>query len=238
MNLAGYSRSIRFVLTGSILGLHGLYTAGRSLRTTMNIEFSVGQIEDCCREYQLIQKNQSPLELDVKNRWVEEQEMMGKFPTRFQEDGRIKQLEDFKLLTRWKWPGLWSNHAKKNSRDRVDRITNSAFRWRTNDPSESPETILRDQIGDLTCLDGVRPAMASVVLTFWRPDEYTVMDDRALTALAHSTDEKYRWTGRRDASRKQYPAYVDTCKRLRHDLGQNISLREIDRALWVLGGGY
>lgn len=92
------------------------------------------------------------------------------------------------------------------------------------------EAILRDQIGVLTCLDGVDEAMASVILTFWQPDEYTVMDERALLALKQAADEVYCWTERPEASRKHYPEYVDICKRLRDYLDDGFSLREIDQA--------
>lgn len=77
--------------------------------------------------------------------------------------------------------------------------------------------------------------MASVILTFWQPNEYTVMDERALMALSQSADDKYQWVERKTASQRFYPAYVDICQQLRDDLGENFSLREIDQALWVLG---
>lgn len=201
----------------------------------MPIDFTPEVIRERSRQYRENEKERSALELDVESRWVEEQEMLQGFPARFQEAGCISCLNDFKLLTRWKWPGLWSNYAKTNSEERVQRITQAAFDWGTATSGEETATILRDQIGVLTCLDGVDAAMASVILTFWQPDEYTVMDERALLALEQAADEEYRWTERPEASRKHYPEYVDICKRLRDDLGDGFSLREIDQALWILG---
>ncbi|WP_049982466.1 hypothetical protein [Halorubrum sp. BV1] len=201
----------------------------------MPIDFTSHLIRDSCQRYREGEKERRPLELDVENRWTEEQEMLRRFPVRFQEDSCIDARDDFKLLTRWKWPGLWSNYAKKNSQNRVRRVTQTAFDWGTEMPEGETETILRDQIGVLTCLDGVDAAMASVILTFWQPDEHTVMDERALLALKQSADDEYRWTEREEASRKHYPAYVEICKRLRDDLEGSFSLREIDQALWILG---
>lgn len=201
----------------------------------MSIDFTPEVIRERSRQYRNSEKEKSALELNVENRWVEEQEMLRKFPGHFQDAGCISSLNDFKLLTRWKWPGLWSNYAKANSEERVERVTRAAFDWWTATPGEEEATILRDQIGVLTCLDGVDAAMASVILTFWQPNEYTVMDERALLALEQAADEEYRWTERPEASRKHYPAYVDICKRLRDGLDDEFSLREIDQALWVLG---
>lgn len=202
----------------------------------MPIDFTSGVIREHSQQYRESEKERSALELDVENRWVEEQEMLQEFPARFQEAVCINCLNDFKLLTRWKWPGLWSNHAKTNSEERVQRITQVAFDWGSATSGEETATILRDQIGVLTCLDGVGAATASVILTFWQPDEYTVMDERALLALKQAADEEYRWTERPEASRKHYPEYVDICRRLRDDLDDGFSLREIDQTLWILGG--
>ena len=201
----------------------------------MPIDFTPEVIRDSVQQYRESETERSALELDVENRWAEEQEMLREFPARFQEAGCISRLNDFKLLTRWKWPGLWSNYAKANSQQQVQRITQTTFDWGTATAGDEPATILRDQIGVLTCLDGVDAAMASVILTFWQPVEYTVMDERALSALEQAADEQYRWTERLDASQKHYSACVDTCRRLRDDLDDGFSLREIDQALWVLG---
>ncbi|WP_254763370.1 hypothetical protein [Natrinema marinum] len=202
----------------------------------MGLEFTTERIKNSCYEYRQTQENRSPLELDVDHRWAEEQEILRRFPTQFQNSGCIEQPKDFKVLTRWKWAGLWSNHAKKNSAERIERITRAAFSWVPECSPQSRNTIFKDQIGVLTCLEGVRPAMASVILTFWKPEEYTVMDERALAALANSADEKYQWTEHQKATRKHYPTYVKICKQIQDDLNNTFSLRQIDRALWVLGG--
>lgn len=94
----------------------------------MPIDFTSQLIRDSCQRYRDSVKERPALELDVKNRWVEEQKMLRRFTDRFQEAGCINSLDDFKFLTRWKWPGLWSNHAKTNSLDRIERITRVAFR--------------------------------------------------------------------------------------------------------------
>ena len=198
-------------------------------------KLTVDQIEWGKSHYQKYLERLQPLEMDVENRWIEEERMLQQFQTRFQERGRIDREKDFELLTRWKWPGLWSNYAQNNSPERVRRVTETAFSWGDRKSKEEFDEIICDQIGCLSCLDGVRPAMASVILTFWRPNEYTVMDERALLTLSRASNEKYRWSHAPKASRKYYPEYLRVCTELRDDLGSEFTLRDIDRALWALG---
>lgn len=74
----------------------------------------------------------------------------------------------------------------------------------------------------LTSLAGVGVPTASTLLHFAAPDDYPLLDVRALESL-----------GAR--SRSVYPVafwleYLDTCRRLARDAG--VSLRTLDKALW------
>ena len=72
------------------------------------------------------------------------------------------------------------------------------------------------------------PAMSSVILAACRPERFTVADSRALKAL--------RLLGRMPDGppgfrRSDWPPYLDACRNLAGQCG--VSLRDIDRALWV-----
>ena len=74
------------------------------------------------------------------------------------------------------------------------------------------------------------PAMGSAVLAACRPERFTVADSRALKAL--------RGLGRMPAGpadfrQSDWPPYLDACRNLAALCG--LSLREVDRALWVAG---
>lgn len=84
---------------------------------------------------------------------------------------------------------------------------------------------VRTAVGVLFALNGVDVAMASAILTTIHPDRYTVIDWRALNALG----VKKSWLTVDD-----YLEYLGFCKAKAAELA--ISLRDLDQALWVLGG--
>ena len=83
----------------------------------------------------------------------------------------------------------------------------------------------RTAVGVLYGLNGVDVAMASAILTAIDPEMYTVIDWRALNALG----VKKSWLTVDD-----YLEYLDFCKAKAGELG--VRLRDLDQALWVLGG--
>ena len=86
-------------------------------------------------------------------------------------------------------------------------------------------TQVRTAIGVLCGLNGVDVAMSSAILTAIHAERYTVIDWRALNALGVSKS----WLTVDD-----YLQYLAFCKDKANELG--ISLRDLDRALWILGG--
>ena len=84
---------------------------------------------------------------------------------------------------------------------------------------------VRTAVGVLCGLNGVDVAMASAILTAIKPDMYTVIDWRALNALGVEKS----WLTVDD-----YLQYLEFCKAKAAEL--EISLRDLDQALWVLGG--
>ncbi|MFP5229564.1 MAG: hypothetical protein ACLGXA_18275 [Acidobacteriota bacterium] len=83
----------------------------------------------------------------------------------------------------------------------------------------------RTAVGVLYGLNGVDVAMASAILTAIDPETYTVIDWRALNALGVEKS----WLTVDD-----YLQYLGFCKAKAGELG--IRLRDLDQALWVLGG--
>ena len=124
-------------------------------------------------------------------------------------------------------PGCLDAIIKWKSPRPLGRIKNG------NTPDEISEALrlaasakhVRTAVGVLCGLNGVDVPMASAILTTIHPDRYTVIDWRALNALG----VKKSWLTVDD-----YLQYLDFCKAKADELG--ISLRDLDRALWILGG--
>ena len=128
-------------------------------------------------------------------------------------DGTPGNLEP---IIKWKSPRPLSRIMTGNTPDEISealRVAVSAKHVRT-------------AAGVLCGLNGVDVAMASAILTTIHPDRYTVIDWRALNALG----VKKSWLTVDD-----YLQYLAFCKDKAIELG--ISLRDLDRALWILGGG-
>ena len=157
--------------------------------------------------------------LGVGNHWAAERKMLRIFPERFQEAGAITEKEDFLTIIRWKAPRQIRN-AEKNTENEIEEITEAAYG--ANSPSRQLQTLQR--------LQGVGPSVATAVLMFYDPDEHTVMDPRATKALA----ELGYWNGPIGGDTDTYGEYQKTCRELAEEV--RFSLRELDRALFVLGG--
>jgi hypothetical protein len=76
----------------------------------------------------------------------------------------------------------------------------------------------------LTVLAGVQRPMASALLTVWRPTEHTVIDRYLIGAL-----KRLELITEDDIT---YVAYLELCRSLVDRLGNDTSLRDLDRALW------
>lgn len=170
------------------------------------------------------------LTLDVESFWEEEEKMLADFPKIFQQEGCIPERKHLKCLTKWKWPGLWKNYANENTQDHLRTVTRKAFEMTDGEKRPEPENICNQ----LELLDdeltGISAATGTVLLTFWRPEVYTVMDVRAISKL----EQAGVWEGKAEASITEYPQYLSRCHAIADDTG--LSLRDTDRAIWYLGG--
>lgn len=113
---------------------------------------------------------------------------------------------------RWK-SARATSYLKKNSDEMIAAVTRTAL--------AAPEPI-KHRV--LTILSGVGVPMASALLTIWNPDEFTVIDVRAISTLraAGRLPPEVDWP--------PYVEYLDLCRRLAVDSGTD--LRALDRALW------
>ena len=113
---------------------------------------------------------------------------------------------------RWKSARATSSLAK-NSDELVAAVTRTAL---------AAPTLIKHRV--LTILSGVGVPVASALLTIWKPEEFTVIDVRAISTL--------RAAGllQPGADLPPYVLYLDLCRRLAMDNGAD--LRSLDRALW------
>lgn len=144
----------------------------------------------------------------------------------FNEVGKIFQKrgyltpEEFFAIVIWK-----SNRAKTNVRRGIEKskknirtITSEVFRAKT--PEQKLEV--------LTLIPGIGIPMASAILTVCYPDNFTVADYRACTALKDFGEEI---VGNPTTRTSVYFEYLEKCKKLARKY--NLSLRNFDRILWA-----
>lgn len=114
-------------------------------------------------------------------------------------------------IFKWKTRGRGISRLRRNSDEEIADALSLAVRAKTE----------RAAVAVLLGLRGVDVPVASAILTVTFPERYTVIDFRALEALDNKSS---------DRSVNFYLAYLDTCRRLA--IENNISLRDLDRALW------
>ena len=118
---------------------------------------------------------------------------------------------DLVAVAKWKWRGGRTQQlANQNTEAEVNEISRAAF------AAENE----RLTIGALLALRGVNWPMASVILHFAFPNQYPILDVRAMNTVGGSTGYTFeRWI--------EYVRLCrDACKRL------DVSMRVLDRALW------
>ena len=144
-------------------------------------------------------------------------------------------LEQLVEIARWKSGPRTLHHFEgpEVGRD-VETITRLAF-------SDGADGV-RHRV--LTLINGVSRPTASAILTIWRPNEFTVIDYRAvrtllrageLSSFLDAEDRADPWVAQKAMS---YNVYVRVCLDLLGRLNkvgiETISLRDLDRALWQI----
>jgi hypothetical protein len=111
----------------------------------------------------------------------------------------------------WKSPRS-SGHVTRNSDDYVQEITGFALRAKNE----------RSRIEVLTLLTGVSMPTASVILHFFHPDPYPIIDYRALWSLRIESNPPYNFDVWWD--------YIVLCREIA--TANDVDMRTLDRALW------
>jgi hypothetical protein len=120
-------------------------------------------------------------------------------------------LDGFLLVCAWK-TGRSKSKVERNEEHEVERATRTVFE--AQDEAERIEALLE--------LEGVGVPTASTLLHFAFPDDYPILDVRALESLGQRGGTTY--------SVSYWLKYLDACRRLAEEHG--VSLRVLDKALW------
>ena len=134
---------------------------------------------------------------------------------RFREGRAYLDKGHFVEIAKWKSQRPL-RHYESNDDDLVQQVTTLAFAARRDD--------LRLRI--LTLLKGVGVPVASTILHFAFPDEYPIMDVRAVTTLT----QLGLWTRPVQFSVADWQVYTDLMRD--HAKRLDVTLRELDKALW------
>ena len=137
-------------------------------------------------------------------------------------DAPLKHLsrETLTKITDWKSTRARS-YIQKNNEDYVKAVTKASF--------QTENEKLRLEV--LTLLNGVSFRMASAILMFCFPNKYTVMDWRAWESLK----ELGFLEGELKDTYDCYRRYNDACIKIAEN--HNVTLRQLDKALWQWKGG-
>lgn len=160
---------------------------------------------------------------------------------RLRNDERISRWNDFTAILKWKadrkkFKDKRSErrylHYDERQRSLVPRVTKEAFELANEflrDGKSAKDSLIKS-IALLDDLKGVDVRMATAILTFYDPQEFTVMDYRAWKALVYirrASPFDFWFEESTD-----YPPYLERCKELNQVLGWK--LRQTDHALWKL----
>jgi thermostable 8-oxoguanine DNA glycosylase len=119
--------------------------------------------------------------------------------------------DGFLLVCAWK-TGRSKSKVERNEEHEVERATRAAFE--AQDEAERIEALLE--------LEGVGVPTASTLLHFAFPDDYPILDVRALESLGQRARTTYAVS--------YWLKYLDACRRLAQE--QGVSIRVLDKALW------
>ena len=166
-----------------------------------------------------VEKKASEYREDVSH-YPEEKERLKTLPTAFK-DGSYT-IDDLEWVVRWKSPRP-IRQFQKNNPEEVRAAIGRVVR------EDNP----RKKMDGLTTLNGIAERMASAFLIFMEPEQYTVLDWRTWGVLYESGHLYHE--SRRSPTIDDYLTYLGACRALATEF--DVSLRKLDRALWVIGEG-
>jgi len=132
------------------------------------------------------------------------------------------------------WIAYWKLRSQllKNREDDVKKI----FEYVRN----LDENQVEDKISKLTELHGVGIAVASAILTFMDPENYTIIDQHAVRALKEELNKLDDFPTNSDKwDSEHYKDYLKACVELADEQidekDHEYPLRTVDRVLWSIG---
>jgi len=146
-----------------------------------------------------------------------ERRLFGQVSAELQHRG-FYEIGEFHDVCDWKTTRTRSL-VRSNSREDVEEISRIAF--------SSSEHL---KVPILSILRGVNMPTASALLTVWRPDLYTIIDVRVLSALRFLSHPEIDGANF-DGIAKSYSAYVSLMRAISSSLGTD--LRSLDKAMWT-----
>ena len=143
-------------------------------------------------------------------------------------------LKELQELSRWKTGGRQEGNITVNSKEAVKAVTRTAIAVDSEVPNEPALPI-----GILTTLHGVDIPTASTVMTVWAPERFAILDVRAWGALKRTAPDGFRPLESTNGNRRPFRLreagiYVQVIRQIA--ARTSMTCREIDKALWVLGG--
>lgn len=169
------------------------------------------QIEENAAHYQ-----------EIVPRFSKEEDKLQSLPGKFADDGWTNT--DIEWIIEWKSHQFAKTNIqsfRENLKHDVRKVISETIT--TENPTEKVQI--------LTGLKGVRVPTASAILLFMSPYRFTVVDKNAWGTLYK---HEYLSTAMpRKILPNQYFNYLTTCQKVASEF--RISLRELDRALWVMG---
>ena len=166
-------------------------------------------IEDLVRKYDKDNQKENELEYEI----IKSIEIKGLPPLYITKD-------TLKKIAKWKSARVMG-HIEKNDEQYVKEVTQVSL-------STKNEKL---KIEILTMLNGVQIRMASAILLFCFPEQYTVMDYRAWDSLK-ALD---KINGEIGDTFECWQKYNEICREIAKQNG--VSLRKLDKALWQFQGG-
>ncbi len=132
----------------------------------------------------------------------------------FTEEVRTREYlkkDDLQRVAKWKSPRS-AGHVRKNKEGYINAVT--ALALQTDNE--------RLRIESLTLLDGVGWPTASVILHFYHPDRYPILDYRTVWSLSLDLPNQYTFDFWWD--------YTVICRSLATE--NHVDMRTLDKALW------
>ena len=151
----------------------------------------------------------------------EEVEQLESLPTAFKKGTWSR--EDLEWIIEWK-VGVFTKPILKHLRKNDDEEIQAKIEEAVHEPD------IRSKVEALTSLNGIGVPVTSAILMFIDKDRFTVIDERAWNVLQETGDLRRELS--EDPTIEEYLIYLGACWTLANEY--DVSLRTLDRALWVL----